>query len=167
MKHLTFIFLIIASIATAQTRPILSIDAGTQVTSKTDNYSLGVAIGLQNFNNDYATLGFITKTYKTKTLCAGRLMGLIMINEWLGTYMQGDLFVIHDKPPMWTEVNNQLVDVQHNTSRLELSTGIALKAGHMLILNGIQADDYDPIKDTMQQPMYVSKLTFNFNLKKK
>lgn len=167
MKNFIILLLLtICIVGRAQTNGIISIDVGTQVTADTDNYSVGVALGITNFNNDYASLGFITKTYDNKTLCAGRLTGLIMLNHWLGTYMQGDLFVIHDKPPIYKTITGVLTDVQYNRSRLELSTGLAIKGGHLLLMLGIQADDYDPIKDNRKQPVLTSRAVYNIQLGK-
>lgn len=165
MKKLTLLFVLIIGISSAQTSPLISIDAGTQVTADTDNYSLGIALGIINWNGDFGALGFITKTYGNKTLCAGRLTGLLMVNSWLATYMQGDLFVIHDAPPIYKMINGNRINVQYNTSRLEVSTGVGIKAGHLLLLTGIQSDDYDPIADNRRQPVFVTKLTYTINLR--
>lgn len=164
-KVIAFIALMLINKAQAQTMPIISLNAGTQVTADTRNYSLGIDIGIRNWQGDYGSIGFTTKTYGNKTLCAGTISGLLMINKWLATYTHGDVFAIHDRPPVYTiNRDGDKINIQHNISRLEISAGMGLKIGHLMILGGIQADDYDPITDNMKQPVFTSKITYNLGL---
>lgn len=168
MKTKVILFVLILSlsdIARGQTNAIISLDLGSEILAKTKNINLGVSIGIANWDGEYASIGFITKTYGNKTLCAGRLIGLIKLNKFLCMYSQGDVFAIHDRPPVFIyDGNGNKINVQHNTSRLELGAGLGIKLGNLFWLTGAQFDDYDPIADIMQQPALFSKITYNINL---
>lgn len=154
MKYLILLACLLSMNAMAQVFPVISLDAGSNVTSDSPNGHIALMAGVVNWKGDQVAVGPLIKQYQSSYSTGGRISVLLSLKQPFFFYTHADAF-------MGKFLNSS--DYNRNELRLELGAGLGIRfLKGFQFSAGVQSSDYNIHTRYNSEGSVLSRLTYNY-----